>query len=97
MIRTPVVTESFGDEQLLRERRRRTAALVPNLLKFSTPSTLHPNAVRLLGIVAAMDGWAMPGWPRSTLRSPGATRVSSFKLYGTPAVQSTGRSREALP
>jgi hypothetical protein len=36
-----VVTEASGHERVLLERRRRTAALVPDSLRVSTTPTLH--------------------------------------------------------
>ncbi len=43
--RRAVVTDLFGRERVLGERRRRTATLIPDWLCFPTLSTLHPTVV----------------------------------------------------
>ena len=44
-----VVTDLFGRERGLNERRRRAAALMPNWLSFPTTLTLHPANVACCG------------------------------------------------
>jgi hypothetical protein len=50
-----VVTEAFGCERGLYERRRRTATLIPDWLSFPTPLTLHPTGVACRGLFC--DRW----------------------------------------
>jgi hypothetical protein len=50
-----VVTEAFGCERGLYERRRRTATLIPDWLSFPTPLTLHPTGVACRGLFC--DDW----------------------------------------
>jgi len=47
--RRAVVTDLFGRERGLNERRRRAAALMPNWLSFPTTLTLHPANVACCG------------------------------------------------
>ncbi len=46
-----VVTDVFGRERLLCERRRRTAILIPDWLSVPTLLTLHPTSVACRGVV----------------------------------------------